>query len=158
MATSVPPNTQPKLMTMRVQGAWTGSGLRTDVKVRHFDPLVMDEPEELGGSDQGPNPMEYMLGALIGCESVVLAIVAGEQGFAYTGVSFDLRGTLDLRGLEGVDGVRPYFEKITGTIKVETPESSETLQALAEEVERRCPVYTTLEAANVTFDVTWQAV
>ena len=58
----------------------------------------------------------------IGCESVVLAIVAQERGFTYSGVTFDLRGSLDVRGLEGVEGVRPYFDKVYGTINVETSE------------------------------------
>src|SRR5690606_21631860 len=116
-----------------------------------FDKVVMDEPANLGGTDMGPNPMEYLLGALIGCEAVLVAIVAQEQGFTYTDLDFDLRGTLDLRGLEGLPGVRPYFEKITGTIKMKTPEGQAALDALAAEVERRCPVYTTLEAADVTF-------
>lgn len=157
MTQAGPTNNQPKIATLRVQGEWAG-GMRTNINVRQFDPIVMDEPPELGGADAGPNPMEYVLGALIGCESVVLAIVAQERGFTYSGVTFDLRGSLDVRGLEGVEGVRPYFDKVYGTINVETSESDEALQDLAKEVERRCPVYTTLEAADVAFDVTWRAV
>lgn len=148
---------QPKIYTAHARGEWTG-GFRSEMEVRQFDPIVMDEPPSLGGTDTGANPMEYLLSALIGCETVVFAIVAQERGFTYSDVKFDLQGSLDLRGLEGVEGVRPYFEKITGTIQVTTTESQDKLAEIAQEAERRCPVYTTLEAADVAFEVEWQAV
>ncbi len=36
----------------------------SDVKVRNFT-FKIDEPETLGGSDLGANPVEYVLGALV---------------------------------------------------------------------------------------------
>lgn len=155
MATAT--HNQPKIYTAQAQGEWT-AGFRTEVAIRHFDPIVLDEPPGLGGTDTGPNPMEYLLGALIGCKAVVFAIVAKEHGFTYTDLKFNLHGSLDLRGLEGVDNVRPYFQKVTGTIEVTTTESDTALKKVVEETERRCPVYTTLEAAAVEFDVEWQIV
>jgi len=144
----------PKKVKIPVRGKWTG-GVQTEVNIRNFPTVIMDEPPDLGGNDTGPNPMEYVLGALIGCEVVLVAVVAGEKGFEYSALEFDLSGTLDVRGLEGVEGVRPYFDKIRGTIKVTTPESEADLMALAKEVERRCPAYAMLEAAGVEFDVKW---
>lgn len=149
--------TKPKVVAITAQGRWTGD-VRTQVKIRDFEPFLMDEPRALGGTDLGANPMEYMLGALMGCETVLMAIVAQERNFAYEGLEYDLRGTLDLRGLEGVAGIRPYFQEITGTVRVTTTEDEAALLDVAKEVERRCPVYTTLEAADVKFDVKWVAV
>lgn len=157
MTTMTPIAARPKHVTIATQGKWTGD-VRTAIQIRHFDPVIMDEPVQLGGTDRGPNPMEYLLAALMGCETVLMAIVAKERDFTYEDIEYDLAGTLDLRGLEGVEGVRPYFNKITGTIKVVTNEDPETLMDVAKEVERRCPVYTTLEAADVAFDVDWVAI
>ena len=112
---------QPKIYTAHAWGEWTG-GVRSEITIRHFEPIVMDEPESLGGNDTGPNPMEYLLGALIGCKTVVFALVAKEHGFTYSDLKFDLKGSLDVRGLEGVEGVRPYFKSIQGTIQVTTTE------------------------------------
>ena len=42
---------------------WKG-GFRSESKVRDFDPVVSDEPESLGGTDRGPNPVEQLLAAL----------------------------------------------------------------------------------------------
>ncbi|WP_324716107.1 OsmC family protein [Carboxydochorda subterranea] len=147
---------QPKLFTMRARGEWKG-GVRTEVRVRHFVPIVLDEPADLGGSDQGPNPMEYVLSSLIGCASVMLAVVAKEQGLQYSGVEFDVRGTLDVRGLEGVEGVRPYFDTVKGSIRVHTQAAQPVLDAVAAQVERRCPVYTMLQAAGVDVQIEWVA-
>lgn len=148
---------QPKIYTAHAWGEWTG-GVRSEVTIRQFEPIVMDEPESLGGSDTGPNPMEYLLGALIGCKTVVFALVAKEHGFTYSDLKFDLKGSLDVRGLEGVEGVRPYFKSIQGTIQVTTTEDYDALIQVARETERRCPVYTTLAAADVAFDIDWQVV
>lgn len=148
--------TTPKVVAMRVQGAWT-DGVRTETQVRQFAPLVMDEPPSLGGKDTGPNPMEYVLAAFIGCASVMLAVIAPEQNFTYSAAEFDLKGTLDVRGLEGAEGVRPYFDKVVGTVRV-TTNDAQGLYRVAEEVERRCPVYTMLEAADVELAIEWEAV
>ena len=37
------------------------SGLQTHSQIRDFAPVVMDEPDFLGGQNQGPNPLEYLL-------------------------------------------------------------------------------------------------
>jgi len=39
------------------------------VTARDFQ-FVVDEPQSLGGGDLGPNPVEYVLGALLGCLNV----------------------------------------------------------------------------------------
>lgn len=148
---------QPKIYTAHAWGEWTG-GVRSEISIRHFEPIVMDEPESLGGGDTGPNPMEYVLGALIGCKTVVFALVAKEHGFTYSHLEFDLKGSLDVRGLEGVEGVRPYFQSIQGTIKVTTDEDQAALNKVVQESARRCPVYTMLEAAGVAFDLDWQII
>jgi uncharacterized OsmC-like protein len=33
--------------------------------------LIIDEPEALGGTDEGPSPVEYILAGLAGCLNVV---------------------------------------------------------------------------------------
>ncbi|MFO8001534.1 MAG: OsmC family peroxiredoxin, partial [Marinilabilia sp.] len=47
-------------------------------KARNFE-IVVDEPRNLGGTDQGPNPVEYILAAYAGCLNVMGHIVAKEQ-------------------------------------------------------------------------------
>lgn len=47
-------------------------GLKSEVRIRQFH-LDVDEPEALGGKDQGPNPVEYVLAALASCRRLPTA-------------------------------------------------------------------------------------
>lgn len=144
------------VVALRAHGAWKG-GVETEVSVRDFAPLTMDEPPALGGEDRGPNPMEYVLAGLIGCESVMLAVIAQEQGLEYTSADFEVKGLLDVRGLQGVEGVRPYFSSVKGSVTVTTQASQEALDQVAEAIEARCPVITMLRAAGVDLEIRWIA-
>ena len=50
----------------------------------------VDEPERLSGTDAGPNPLEYMLGALAGCPNVTGHLVAKEMGSEIKSMSIQL--------------------------------------------------------------------
>jgi putative redox protein len=50
-------------------------GLRADINIRNFA-LTSDEPESLGGTNEGPNPVELVLGAFAACQEIVIAAYA----------------------------------------------------------------------------------
>ena len=118
--------------------------------------IIIDEPERMGGTDKGANPLGALLISLAGCENVVANFVAKEMNFDLKGIDFEISGELDPRGMMGEEGVRPYFQKVTVHAKVETSESDERLQELQEKVDSRCPVFTTLKAADIEMDVLWE--
>lgn len=119
---------------------------------------IIDEPTKKGGTDLGPTPLESLLGSLVGCETVVLKLVAEAIGFDYTGIEIDCEGTADMRGARGVKGVRPYFSAVKMTIRLTTDEDAKRLQLLRRNVEQRCPVMNLFESADVDMDVTWQTI
>jgi uncharacterized OsmC-like protein len=41
-------------------------GLRCETNIRHFN-VTVDEPESIGGTDAGPNPVERISTALASC-------------------------------------------------------------------------------------------
>lgn len=131
--------------------------LRTEIKVRHLNMLV-DEPREKGGSDLAPTPLETALGALVGCEAVVLRMVASAIDFDYDGVDFVCEGEADLRGARGVKGIRPYFETVRLKINVITDESESRLNLLSRNVEHRCPIMNLFKDAGVQMEVDWIAI
>ncbi|MEO1460025.1 MAG: OsmC family peroxiredoxin, partial [Pseudomonadota bacterium] len=55
--------------TWRAEVQWKG-GFKSEATVRDFAPARSDEPEQLGGTDTGPNPVEQILGALGNCLAV----------------------------------------------------------------------------------------
>jgi len=149
----IDPDTQ-KMIVRSVKGANSGTA-RTEAFVRNFPPLVIDEPDTVGGTNTGPTPFEFALGALIGCEGVMISNVASAMGFEYEGVDFESSGQFDLRGPKGVPGVRPFFEEVDLEIKLYTEEPPERVDKLAKNVEHRCPVLNLMRDGGVKVNVTW---
>jgi len=111
--------------------------------------LIVDEPQNLGGTDEGANPVEFVLAALAGCLNVVGNLVAKEMGFEIKSLSFDVEGELDPAKFMGKSqDVRAGYQEITAHAHVETDADEQTLNKWLEAVESRCPVSDNL--ANAT--------
>lgn len=118
------------------------SETKTRVEARDFE-FVVDEPIELGGTNDGPNPVEYLIGAWAGCLNVVTHTVSKERGISLdsTETEIEIEGDLDPRAfLDGVDDIRAGYQTIRVQITVDSDADEETLTALAAEVNQRCPV------------------
>ncbi|MFC3884807.1 OsmC family protein [Bacillus songklensis] len=139
-------------LTFHVAG--NTKGMQTVVKSGNHT-ITIDEPPTMGGQDTGADPLTTLLSALAGCENVVANVVAKELNFDLQGIEFDIKGILDPRGFMGDPNVRPYFEKVTIHAKVKTSESQERINELQRITDSRCPVYTTLKAANVELETNW---
>ena len=115
----------------------------------------IDEPERLGGTDTGPNPVEYTLGALAGCLNVVGHMVAREMGFHIETMNIHLEGNLDPLVFMGKkQGVRAGFKEIRAHFDIKCSASEETLRDWAKAIETRCPVSDNL--SNPTpIEITW---
>ncbi len=131
-------------------------GVRCSGTVRDFPPMTVDEPPELGGTDRGANPVELVLVALGTCQEIMYAAMAAMMGIRLDEVKVDLKGTLDLKGLFGIDpGIPPGYQKITYETVLRSPASAEELRMLVEAVESHCPVLDTLlRPVEVTGKVT----
>ncbi len=103
--------------------------------------FVVDEPPSLGGGDAGPNPVEYMLGALAGCLNVVAHMIAKEMNIQLNSLKLDLEGSLDPTVFLGQnpDG-RPGFTEIRVKMHADTDATPEQLEQWIAAVKARCPV------------------
>lgn len=142
------------LVTMRAAGE--ANGVKTTVRIGEHEPFIVDEPERLGGTNAGPNPLEYLLGALSSCTTIMIAYVAQDLNFEYEGVTFVTEGTLDPRGFQGMEGVRTYFESVHVQIVLDTPESDDRIAALQKGVQARCPIHNLMHAADVDITAEWK--
>ena len=116
------------------------SETKTVVEARDFE-FIVDEPEALGGTNSGPNPVEYLIGAWAGCLTVVVHTVSEERGIDLDSVEIEIQGDLDPRKFLGiVEDVRAGYQELEVNIEVESDADEETLAALGAEVEERCPV------------------
>lgn len=121
----------------------------------HDHKVIIDEPQNMGGTDQGANPLATLLISLTGCENAIANFVAKEIDFDLKGIEFEVRGDIDPRGMMGDETVRPYFKKITVDAKVNTSETEARVQELQKIVDARCPIYTTMVAADVEMVANW---
>jgi uncharacterized OsmC-like protein len=147
--------TESHLVTLSAKGQLI-SGKTNKVQIRDFEPFFIDEQERIGGANVGPNPLEYLLGALSACTSIMTSYVAKDMNFSYQGIEYATDGKLDPRGYQGVEGVLTYFQTVEVNIFVETEESDEALQLLGENVEKRCPIYNLLKDAGVEVITNWK--
>ncbi|MDN5343390.1 OsmC family protein [Oceanotoga sp. DSM 15011] len=110
------------------------------VKARNFE-IIVDEPSNLGGTDHGPNPVEYVQAALAGCLNVVGHVVAKEMGFELKGLEVQLDGFLNPAKFMGKsDEERAGYQEINVKMIPDTDADEETLNKWLEQVEERCPV------------------
>lgn len=120
--------------------AHSENSTKTVAKARGFN-IIIDEPKELGGTDEGANPVEYILAAFSGCLNVVGHIVAKEMGMNLNGIKIDMEGELDpAKFLGQTTSTRAGYEKITVNIYPDSNADSQTLDKWLKTVEQRCPV------------------
>lgn len=142
------------ILEVSAKSQWQ-SGVQTKSQIRDFAPVVMDEPKALGGADQGPNPLEFLVASLNGCKGVMIPLIAQELKFEFSELTFDTKGVVDLRGLMGQPDVSTHFQKLTFKVNIKTNESDERLQELQKAVSTRCPVYNLLRDAKVDLYTEW---
>ena len=141
------------VVTMRLGGECV-SHSRTDVSVRDRQ-LVIDEPEERGGTNQGPAPTETMLGALLGCSNVITHKIAAKMGLDIAALEIDLEARFDRRGVTLAEEVAVPFPDIKLTMRVTTDASDEEIEALKRDLARFCPVSKVLREAGTRIDEAW---
>ncbi|MFB6192620.1 MAG: OsmC family protein [Candidatus Nanohaloarchaea archaeon] len=125
-----------------------------EVSVRDHK-LTVDEPENFGGKNKGPNPLEYMFTALAGCLNVTTHKVANEKDVEVKELEINVSGGVDLEGFENAESdKRPGFEGIEVDAVIETDADEETEKAILEEAEGRCPVSDNLQhSTHLTLEI-----
>lgn len=131
---------------------WTG-GFRSEAKVRDFGLSKSDEPEQLGGTNSGPNPVEQVLAALGNCLAVGYAANATVAGIEIRGMTITVEGDLDLHTFLGLADGNAGFSGIRVSVQMDTDAERAALDALTAKVLGTSPVGHTLNRA-VPIDVT----
>ncbi|WP_156291296.1 OsmC family protein [Oceanobacillus salinisoli] len=106
--------------------------------------VIVDEPENLGGTDKGMNPVELLLSALGACQSIVARTYAKKFEINPQNFWVELEGDIDLDGFLGKSDVRPGFSEIRYTFHIETDAPEEKIAAYKEFIENHCPVGDTI--------------
>lgn len=116
-----------------------------DVGVRGHS-LKVDEPEDFGGNDKAPNPLEYMFTALASCLNITVHKVAEEHGLGIETLEIDVEGEVDLEKFMGEDPEkRAGFQEVDVEVSIKSDSDRVTEQEILEEAEERCPVSDNLQ-------------
>ncbi len=103
------------------------------------------EPPVLLGSNEGANPVEYLLHALAGCVTTTTVLHAAARGIKLRSLSTELVGDIDLQGLLGLDeSVSPGYREIRIKMDIEADCSDEELDDLLGFAQAHSPVCNTV--------------
>jgi putative redox protein len=122
----------------------TGEGLRTEVEAGGHT-MVADEPESLGGTDEGPNPYDYLLAALGGCTAMTLRMYADRKGWPLESVTVRLsQDRIHAKDCEECETEEGRIDRIGREIEMVGPLDEKQRRRLLE-VADMCPVHRTLK-------------
>lgn len=104
--------------------------------------MIIDEPENMGGTDMGPSPVQVLLMSLAGCLNVTGHEVARQKGMKLNGMKIDINGSMNPCTFMGCSfDERAGFQHINVSIKADFENASkEEIDAWLLETEARCPV------------------
>ena len=104
--------------------------------------MIIDEPPTLGGTDDGPSPVQVLLMSLAGCLNVTGHEVAKQKGLNLHGMEIKIEGVMNPCAFIGCSfEERAGFQNIQVTVEADMEGATqEEIDAWLEETENRCPV------------------
>lgn len=113
--------------------------------------MIIDEPEQMGGTNQGPTPIQVLLMALAGCLNITAHEVAKQQNIPLTSLNIEIDGNIDACTFVGCSNTnRAGFDKIKVHFdaKFSVPVSQDKIDQWVSATESRCPVTDNIKAAT----------
>ena len=138
--------TPPREVRVIVRGQ-SASATRLNLSSGKFK-LVIDEPENMGGTDEGPSPVQVLLMSLAGCLNVTGHEVARQRGLPLNGMKIRIEGVMNPCTFIGCSmEERAGFQTINVSVTATMPGVSDAERASwLEETESRCPVTDNIRA------------
>ena len=110
--------------------------------------IKADEPEEILGSNEAPNPQELLMAALNACMTVGYVAGAAKRGITLSKLEIETKGTLDLRGFFALaDTVPPGYPALNYVVRIAGDGTAEQFAEIHAEVQATSPNYDNLARA-----------
>ena len=110
--------------------------------------LIIDEPKGMGGTDEGPSPIQVLLMSLAGCLNVTGHEIARQKGLKLNSMKVKIEGVMNPCTFLGCSfEERAGFQNILITVAADMPSASEEeKETWLKETESRCPVTDNIKA------------
>ncbi len=110
--------------------------------------MVIDEPKSLGGTDEGPSPIQVLLMSLAGCLNVTGHEIARQKGLKLHGIKIRIEGVMNPCKFMGCSfEERAGYQTIKVTVDADMEDATqEEIDEWLVETENRCPVTDNLRA------------
>ena len=137
-----------------------GKGWPTSVNITGTEwKLKVDETVEDGGTNSGPNPMQYFVAALASCQNEQAQVVAEELSISIDKIDITLVVDLNLDGFMGEDDHSNHcFKNANLRAVVHSDMRIDQLVELGKRVDNRCPILSVLRNSGCTIDSDWSLV
>jgi len=145
--------TQKTVVTQKLEGR-AASHSRTAVTGRDRA-MVIDEPLERGGTNQGFTPTETLMASLVGCTNVITHKVAHKNGVDIKSMKVRLEAQFDRRGVTLQEEIERPFTSVTLHIDLETDADAAAMERVKRELAMFCPVAKVFRAAGIDLKEVW---
>lgn len=119
--------------------------LHIRTKVNGFE-IECDEPEELGGTNNAPNPVQLLLASLANCLEISALLYSTFAKLAINSLKVKIEATYDKRSvLADKQAPLPGFYNYKVTWYIDTEENIRKIERVLKKVEKNCAVRGSLE-------------
>ncbi len=130
--------------TLHANGTLGSENYLMEIKTTKHTVMV-DEPESIGGSDQHPNPAQYVLSALASCTAIAIKMYANNKGWDVGNINVDVK-------MKDVISSGKPTKTLVKAVQFEKPLEEAQIERLLT-IGSKCPVSKLLEQpVNMKFE------
>ena len=122
--------------TLHVNGTLGSENYLMEIKTTNHTVMV-DEPESIGGSNQYPNPAQYLLSALASCTAITIKMYADNKKWNVGEINVDVK-------MKEVISSGKTIKKIVKDVQFENPLEDDQIERLLT-IGSKCPISKLLE-------------
>jgi uncharacterized OsmC-like protein len=143
------------LETFKAQAKGNGWPTKVDIIDTEWK-LQLDEPTEDGGTNTGPNPMQYFIASLAGCQNEQAQVVAEELSLNILQINIEVEIDLDLSGFMGTsDHSNGSYKNVRLNAVVHGEVTDEQIKSMGQKVDARCPILALLRTSDCKIESNW---
>ena len=122
--------------TLHANGTLGSENYLMEIKTTNHTVMV-DEPESIGGSNQYPNPAQYLLSALASCTAITIKMYANNKKWNVGEINVDVK-------MKEVISSGKTIKKIMKAVQFENPLEDDQIERLLT-IGSKCPISKLLE-------------